>query len=106
MLGSRSSCHSFETKISERQALQNEVDANAVSLYPNPAKDEVIIAKNKAISLDAVAIYDVTGRLINTVDLKNMEQTETIDVSQLQSGIYFLRIHAENATITKQLIKE
>lgn len=84
----------------------NEVAANAVSLYPNPATDEVVIAKNKAISLDAVGIYDVTGRLINTVDLKKMEQAQTINISQLQSGIYFLRIQAENATITKQLIKE
>lgn len=84
----------------------NELDANAVTLYPNPATNEVILAKHGQVSLDAVAIYDITGRLINTIDLKAMGQSKTMDISQLQSGLYFLHIKGENTTITKQLIKE
>lgn len=84
----------------------NELDANAITLYPNPATNEVILAKHGQVSLDAVAIYDITGRLINTIDLKAMGQSKTIDISQLQSGLYLLQIKGENTTITKQLIKE
>ena len=84
----------------------NELDANTLTLHPNPASKEVILAKHKPVSLEAVAIYDITGRLINTISLKTMGQTETIDISPLQAGLYVLKIKGENTTITKQLIKE
>ena len=84
----------------------NEINANAVSVYPNPANAEVTLTKNQEISLEAVTIYDVTGRLIDSVGLNKMGQSKTIDISQLQSGIYFLRIKGENAILTKQLVKK
>lgn len=84
----------------------NAMDSNEIALYPNPARDEVTLTKNTTISLGEVIVYDTTGRLIKVVDLKNMGQSKTIDISQLQSGIYFLKIRADKGTITRQLIKE
>jgi hypothetical protein len=57
-----------------------------VSIYPNPASSQLFLNTNLVIK--SVAIYSVGGelKLLKTGDIKN------IDVSGLQSGMYFLRI--------------
>lgn len=80
--------------------------SNAVSLYPNPATNKMTLAYNDTISPDVVNIYDISGKLIDTIDLKNMKQTAVIDVSQWQSGVCFLKIHTDKGNIIKQMIKK
>ncbi|MEO1033179.1 MAG: T9SS type A sorting domain-containing protein [Bacteroidota bacterium] len=69
-----------------------------LSIYPNPAKDQVIITTTS--TLDRVALYDITGKLVNTY------KTKTIDISGLNSGVYLMKIKVDDTTITKRLIKE
>lgn len=80
-------------------------DADALLLYPNPATNEVRIAKNEALLLDSVTIFDMTGRQITTMDLNSTNSIETINVSQLPTGVYMLQFKGNSTTITKQLIK-
>jgi len=56
--------------------------------------------------LKEAIIYDLTGRVIRTINLKGMGAQKTIDVTNLASATYLVRISSENGTITKQLIKE
>ncbi len=57
-----------------------------VSIYPNPASSQLFLNTNLVIK--SVVIYSVRGELkfLKTGNIKN------IDVSGLQSGMYFLRI--------------
>lgn len=96
----------FELTVESVLGTQDISLENTVSMYPNPTTDKVTIAKRQSIALTSVAIYDVTGRLINTFDLSKMGQEETIDVSALEAGIYLFQIKGENIRIIKQLIKE
>ncbi|MEH6763670.1 MAG: ExeM/NucH family extracellular endonuclease [Aequorivita antarctica] len=96
----------FELTVESVLGTQDISLENTVSMYPNPATNKFTIAKRQSIALTSVAIYDVTGRLINTFDLSKMGQEETIDVSALEAGIYLFQIKGENIRIIKQLIKE
>jgi predicted extracellular nuclease len=96
----------FELIVESVLGTQDITFENSVSLYPNPATNKVIIAKHQSISLTEVVIYDVTGRMINTIDLSKMGQEETIDVSSLEAGIYLFQIKGENTSMVKQLIKK
>ena len=78
---------------------------NGIAMYPNPGKNNVTIANSTSIKLDQLAIYDVSGKLINTMDLRNMQQVRTIDVSNLSSGVYMLQIQGNGARTTKRWIK-
>jgi len=69
-----------------------------VSIYPNPAKDQVIITTT--LIIDQINLYDITGKLINTYNTKNL------DVSNLNPGVYLMKIKIGDATVTKRLIKE
>jgi hypothetical protein len=78
---------------------------NGIAMYPNPGQNNVTIANSTSIKLDQLAIYDVSGRLINTIDLRNMQQERTIDLSNLTSGVYMLQIQGDGAKTIKRWIK-
>jgi hypothetical protein len=83
-----------------------EVNIGSIVMYPNPAKDMVIISNPQAIALQQAVIYDYTGRLIQTINLSDMGTQKVIDVSQLAAAPYVVVIQSEKGQITKQLIKE
>jgi hypothetical protein len=59
------------------------------SISPNPAKDQLTI-KQETAKASAVAIYNDRGKLIWSARLNS--STESIDISQLVKGFYFLRL--------------
>jgi len=83
----------------------NTLDAG-ISLYPNPAQGQVILSNTSNILLEKATMFDVNGKLVNTVDLTDMTTEKTIDISKLASGVYIVQIESENASVVKRLIKE
>ncbi len=49
---------------------------------------------------------NVSRNVINTIDLRNMQSEQVIEVANLATGIYMIQISSENATIVKRLIKQ
>jgi uncharacterized protein YrzB (UPF0473 family) len=84
----------------------NELSFESVVLYPNPAQEFVILSNPQSLALQQAAIYDLTGRLIQTIDLNDMGTEKTIDVSLLATATYAVVIQTEKGQITKQLLKE
>ena len=79
---------------------------NGIIIYPNPGTNNVTISNSTSIKLDQLAIYDVSGRLIDTIDLHNMQQEKTIDVSNLRAGVYMLQIQGDGASTTQRWNKK
>lgn len=69
-----------------------------VAIYPNPASD--IININSSRSINRIEVYNNLGALILQVN-----DTHKINVSNFDSGIYFLRISSNTRSITKKIIK-
>jgi len=103
--GNTSTCE-FELTVESILGVDESALNNAISMYPNPAQSQVIIANSSNIALEKVMMYDVTGKLVNTVDLRGMQGEQVIDIDNLQSGMYMVQIQGEKASITKRLIKE
>ncbi|MAP80693.1 MAG: hypothetical protein CL526_06355 [Aequorivita sp.] len=103
--GNISDC-SFNLTVESVLGVSENLLENAVRIFPNPAKTEVTIAKSSDISLESATVFDITGRVIMTVNLKAMNQEKTIDISKFQSGIYLIKLESANATLTKQLLKK
>lgn len=74
-----------------------------VQLYPNPARNRVEIKSPKPIS--SWQIVDAKG---NTHKVSNsnikLQNDVSIDVSNLNTGVYFVEIEVEGQRITKQLL--
>lgn len=75
-----------------------------VSLYPNPAKDVVYLELSNTISANlSVSIFNALGQEVKRVELE-FDKNEPISISELNSGLYFIKISSSNDSITKRLI--
>lgn len=70
-----------------------------VTVYPNPAREKVIVTvKNNPI--EKVQLFNVLGQKIVDVEVNNLSEI-SLNVSQYDEGIYFLRI---NNDFTQKII--
>lgn len=75
-----------------------------VNITPNPAKDFVNVSLGR-YSKGAVSVYDVSGKLIKTVNVD--KNSGRIDVSEFVRGTYLFTITLEdNTKITKKVMKQ
>ena len=87
----------------------NELATTSFSVYPNPSLDKKINLVYDS-SLDAndnkVIIYTTMGQVVFKADLTSSSSvhTKTIDLSQLNSGVYLLQFSSGDYTITKKII--
>ena len=72
---------------------ETKLNTNEISVYPNPADATVYFAFDKPVS-GTIAIYSAMGMLIDEYSLHN--SYAKIDVSTLNSGIYFYRISSKD----------
>ncbi|MFN3753279.1 T9SS type A sorting domain-containing protein [Flavobacterium sp.] len=82
----------------------NESFANKFSTYPNPVDNTVSISNNYNILLTDISITDVNGRTVKTLRVNNLSQVE-INVSDLNSGVYFMNINTDSGKAVKKFIK-
>lgn len=82
----------------------NLVDSQ-MNIYPNPAREEVYILTDKSYQNSEVFIQDLTGRTVLKTQIDLSDKRATLNVNQLQNGIYVLVINTEDGKITKKLIK-
>lgn len=78
------------------------LDATKVTIYPNPANDYVEVVTKDI--MESIAIYDVMGRLVQTIVTQNSEVK--IPISHYESGTYFLKIKTANGIKVEKLIKK
>ncbi|GGG03843.1 hypothetical protein GCM10011344_00210 [Dokdonia pacifica] len=96
----------FTIVFQERDVLGTEevsFDEN-ITLYPNPAIDQVTLRYQGQAQLQELAIIDLNGKLVKRVDLRNFNNAQTIQTSELAKGVYFLKIQSDRNTTVKKLI--
>ena len=74
---------------------QNQLD---ISIYPNPTSDIVFIEGN--YSQLKVVVYDILGKQVI-----NKSITNSIDISQLEKGVYILQLSDGVKLTTQRIIK-
>lgn len=74
------------------------------TLYPIPANEILNINSKRPIGVKSVAIYNVLGQLV--LAYTNGETIASLDVSQLKTGNYFIKIITDKGTATQQFVKQ
>ena len=74
------------------------------NIYPNPVNDRIYIETESEIK--EVVVYDVYGRRQNLSNLATQQLSNSIDVSNLNSGVYFVKVVTENGEAVKRFIKK
>ena len=82
-----------DVKVIARNPLSVSENAQAISLYPNPAREQVSFM----LESDAqVSVFDMTGRMVNEMNMA--AGNAQLNVSELESGVYFVNIRYANGT--------
>ncbi len=87
--------------LSTPEEMNNE---GSIMVYPNPFSDVVTVELPNFASTTRVIIYDITGKSLATFELNS--QNNSIDLSTLNSGIYFCELVSNNNRKTIKLIKK
>ncbi len=77
--------------------------STAITIYPNPAKNNLQINTQKTI-IDQINVYSLTGSKLMQLDVNTV--SPDIDVSSLASGIYFIQFYSGKNVVLKKFIKE
>lgn len=82
----------------------DDVSKNEIQMFPNPVINQLTIKGN--LNLYQIKIFDVIGRIHRTINPIN--ETETINISTLSKGIYFISLINEtnNALKVYKIIKQ
>ncbi|MFM2048720.1 MAG: hypothetical protein RI955_1268 [Bacteroidota bacterium] len=83
---------------------QEGTETKKIILFPNPAAQSIIIRHQ--VFVKTIEVYDILGQIILCpIDVKD-KNTIRIDISNLTSGIYFIKIINDKAeTIASKFIK-
>jgi hypothetical protein len=73
-----------------------------LSIYPNPVDDVLVIKTATSLTQKIATVFDITGKKVYNQQLLNNE----LNVSSLQSGVYFLRIESNGKSIRRKFIKK
>jgi gingipain R len=75
-----------------------------ISLFPNPANSILNLRVKGLVGDLPVRIFDIQGRLVKETSTQG--DVQTIDVSNLSSGIYIIEVLDEREPLRKQFIKQ
>ena len=84
--------------------IENITLANSISLMPNPADNYIDLRVNSNVSVNEAVVYNAFGQMVKTVSLT--DNHARIDLSDMASGMYFVRVNGENTTATKKFIRK
>ena len=75
---------------------------NVFTLSPVPSKEILTITTKQDVIMSSASIYNTLGQLVQVIT----DPTETINVSELNAGNYFIRIFTDKGSATGKFIKE
>jgi hypothetical protein len=79
----------------------DDVSAETVKLYPNPAKNIIQITSNQVI--EALTVIDINGRTLQSLEISTTDYS--LDISNLSKGAYFVELLSGDSKSTKKFIK-
>jgi hypothetical protein len=74
---------------------------NKPIFFPNPAKDKITITFNNNVIVNDINIYNTIGKKIK-IDIRN----NTIDISNLNQGLYIIEVTTNKWKLRNKLIIE
>jgi hypothetical protein len=80
--------------------MDNFILNDAIKMYPNPVQNFLTI--KSSLPITDVQVYSLLGELVKRVN----GNFSRIDLRELNSGIYMIKIHSDQFSVTKKLVKK
>lgn len=105
--GNNDTVYMSNLNIDEVLGTSNTLNKPNVKVYPNPVDNYLHLTLINDFELDVIKLYSITGALVKEWEIKKTgSTTNKLEVSRLQSGVYFLSIVGPNNIIYEKIIKK
>ena len=88
--------------ILDTESVEENIANNNVAMFPNPAKNELTIA-SEFNGNNEVQIINSVGQVVKEFSFMN---ETTVNIDELNAGVYFVKVIGENTTTKKLVVKE
>jgi hypothetical protein len=96
----------YKTMLGSESDLNNMItNDNSISIYPNPAKDEVTVKFNAKDIDNTVTIMDIQGKVVLEMINQNNQEVK-IDTRTFKQGVYFVKLRNNSSFTVHKLIIE
>lgn len=75
------------------------------NVYPNPAEQTITIDGMNGASFDAVSIVNLSGTVVKEINAISVTK-QTIDISNLENGVYFVRVQTTSNIEVIRIVKK
>nr|WP_294860252.1 zinc-dependent metalloprotease [uncultured Fluviicola sp.] len=97
-------CYTLNVAKTSASYLGEETNTATYSVYPNPTKDKLVVSSSNQDEIMQVEVMDMNGKVLSTRELRS---NNVVDVSDISSGIYFVKISSVNNGVTQiKFVKE
>nr|WP_294936323.1 PA domain-containing protein [uncultured Flavobacterium sp.] len=77
---------------------------NGIRVYPNPSNGILNIAIANYSGKVAVSIFDLNGRNVHTQEITDFNAQSTINMDNLQTGVYVVKVNGENVNYSQKVV--
>lgn len=84
------------------QIYDETIVAPEISISPNPVEKELFLYSSTPLNIESLGIHNISGKLIQNCPSNDLK----IDVHNLPTGIYYLKITTQQDIITSRFIKK
>jgi len=93
------------TKSPVIQYFKTILDDDKFVISPNPVNDKLVVRTKKAKELSNLSIFNIVGEKVKVFPDTIYSRKFTLDVKELQKGIYLLSMDSESGKLIKKFIK-
>ncbi|MFH2143681.1 MAG: T9SS type A sorting domain-containing protein [Bacteroidota bacterium] len=99
--GNHGSYDFWVVKLSSEVYIEELTAEDDVNIYPNPANDRINLLTKENATFE---IINIQGQIVDTKSL--IDKSNNLDISNLPSGVYTLRIKTDRGIAIRKLIKQ
>lgn len=77
-----------------------------ITTFPNPTDGKFTLYFGRELTNSSVEIFDVQGKLLQSIDVVNNNQTKVFDISNYERGMYLIKVSSDKGIETIRIIKQ
>ncbi len=92
----------FTFTLQQVLSVSNNLLESNISLFPNPTKGTLFIKNSGTVILESAEIYATNGKKLKVYNKLNNQHN--LELNQLPSGLYFLRLNSKIGSVIKKIV--
>ena len=80
------------------------IDKIDIKVFPSPASDYLKIKFDTDLELFNIELLDINGRVISAIDIAQSRSNQSINVTQIKNGMYFIKLYTSKGILTEKVL--